>query len=133
MRASVVGLIARRELLTRVRSRSFRLGTAVIAAHPEFAEVLDRHGLTLDPVSGEVVELEASADEAARFERDAPGVRASLRVESRSMLFADDAAAVAEWLRAHDGGDRRPLVVRPANLEDVFLRVTGTTLEADAE
>ncbi|MCB0964849.1 MAG: ABC transporter permease [Acidimicrobiales bacterium] len=32
MRASVVGLIARRELLTRVRSRSFRLGTAVIAA-----------------------------------------------------------------------------------------------------
>ena len=34
------------------------LGTAVIAAHPELAEVLDRHGLTLDPVSGEVVELE---------------------------------------------------------------------------
>jgi hypothetical protein len=34
------------------------LGTAVIAAHPGLAEVLDRHGLTLDPVSGEVVELE---------------------------------------------------------------------------
>ena len=34
------------------------LGTAVIAAHPELAEVLDRHGLTLDPVTGEVVELE---------------------------------------------------------------------------
>lgn len=34
------------------------LGTAIIAAHPELTEVLDRHGLTLDPVSGEVVELE---------------------------------------------------------------------------
>ena len=34
------------------------LGTAVITAHPELAEVLDRHGLTLDSVTGEVVELE---------------------------------------------------------------------------
>ncbi|GAA1557652.1 MobF family relaxase [Brevibacterium picturae] len=33
------------------------LGTAVIAAHPQLAAVLDAHGLTLDPVSGEVVEL----------------------------------------------------------------------------
>ncbi|MDR1635587.1 MAG: AAA family ATPase [Bifidobacteriaceae bacterium] len=34
------------------------LGTAVIAAHPVLAETLRRHGLTLDPVSGEVAELE---------------------------------------------------------------------------
>ncbi|GAB33367.1 MobF family relaxase [Gordonia otitidis] len=34
------------------------MGTAVIAAHPELAETLSRHGLTLDPVSGEVSELE---------------------------------------------------------------------------
>lgn len=34
------------------------LGTAVIAAHPELAEVLNRHDLTLDPTTGEVVELE---------------------------------------------------------------------------
>ena len=33
------------------------LGTAVIAASPELADVLDRHGLTLDPVTGEVAEL----------------------------------------------------------------------------
>lgn len=33
------------------------LGTAVIAASPELADVLDRHGLTLDPVTGEVIEL----------------------------------------------------------------------------
>lgn len=34
------------------------LGSAVIAAHPELAATLDRHGLTLNPVTGEVVELE---------------------------------------------------------------------------
>jgi hypothetical protein len=34
------------------------LGTAVIAAHPQLAAVLDAHGLTLDPVSGEVAELQ---------------------------------------------------------------------------
>ncbi|WP_298229619.1 MobF family relaxase [Gryllotalpicola sp.] len=34
------------------------LGTAVIAAHPRLAAVLDAHGLTLDPVTGEVAELE---------------------------------------------------------------------------
>ncbi|WFP16593.1 MobF family relaxase [Citricoccus muralis] len=34
------------------------LGTAVIAAHPQLADTLAAHGLTLDPVSGEVTELE---------------------------------------------------------------------------
>lgn len=34
------------------------LGTAVLAAHPQLAAVLDAHGLTLDPVTGEVGELE---------------------------------------------------------------------------
>lgn len=34
------------------------LGTAVITASPELASVLDRHGLTLDPVNGEGIELE---------------------------------------------------------------------------
>ncbi|MGO1673770.1 MAG: MobF family relaxase [Canibacter sp.] len=35
------------------------LGTAVIAAHPQLADVLDEHGLTLDPMTGEVVELQS--------------------------------------------------------------------------
>ncbi|WP_448232361.1 MobF family relaxase [Microbacterium lacticum] len=34
------------------------LGSAVIAAHPRLAQILAEHGLTLDPVSGEVVELQ---------------------------------------------------------------------------
>lgn len=34
------------------------MGTAVIAAHPQLAATLAEHGLTLDPVSGEVAELQ---------------------------------------------------------------------------
>ena len=34
------------------------LGTAVINANPELAAVLDRHGLTFDPTTGEVTELQ---------------------------------------------------------------------------
>ena len=34
------------------------LGTAVIAAHPHLTQTLAEHGLTLDPVSGEVTELQ---------------------------------------------------------------------------
>ena len=34
------------------------LGTAIIAAHPHLAQTLEAHGLTLDPASGEVAELE---------------------------------------------------------------------------
>ncbi|CAM5607740.1 hypothetical protein ACIPPN_28930 [Streptomyces diastaticus] len=33
------------------------LGTAAIAAHPELSQTLAEHGLTLDPVSGKVVDL----------------------------------------------------------------------------
>ncbi|WP_312855050.1 MobF family relaxase [Agromyces agglutinans] len=34
------------------------LGTAVIAAHPQLAATLDAHGLTLDPVTAQVTELQ---------------------------------------------------------------------------
>lgn len=34
------------------------LGMGVIAAHPQLAAVLERHGLTLDPMTGEVAELQ---------------------------------------------------------------------------
>jgi hypothetical protein len=64
------------------------LGTAVIAAHPDLAEVLEQHGLTLDPVTGEVSELEPfnrlMSKRAAQVERNLT------RLE-------------AEWAEAHPG------------------------------
>lgn len=71
------------------------LGTAVIAAHPELAEVLDRHGLTLDPVSGEVVELE-------RFN----GVMSKRGEQVRKHLERLE----AEWEAAHPGETVGPVV-----------------------
>ncbi|MGO2518732.1 MobF family relaxase [Microbacterium sp.] len=71
------------------------LGTAVIAAHPELAEVLDRHGLTLDPVSGEVVELE-------RFN----GVMSKRGEQVRRHLERLE----AEWEAAHPGETVGPVV-----------------------
>ncbi len=71
------------------------LGTAVIAAHPELAEVLDRHGLTLDPVSGEVVELE-------RFN----GVMSKRGEQVRKHLERFE----AEWEAAHPGEAMGPVV-----------------------
>ena len=36
-----------------------------------------------------------------------------------------------DMIRQWDQGDRRALVVRPTNLEDLFLSLTGTSLEND--
>jgi hypothetical protein len=71
------------------------LGTAVIAAHPQLAAVLDAHGLTLDPVTGEVAELEPY--NAVMSKRGAQVERNLARFE-------------AEWEAAHPGEAPGPVV-----------------------
>lgn len=71
------------------------LGTAVIAAHPQLAAVLDKHGLTLDPATGEVAELEPF--NAAMSKRGAQVERNLARFE-------------AEWEAAHPGEEPGPVV-----------------------
>jgi hypothetical protein len=67
----------------------------VIAASPELAEVLDRHGLLLDPVTGEVTELEPFN---ALMSKRGEQVRKNLeRLE-------------AEWETAHPGETMGPVV-----------------------
>ena len=71
------------------------LGTAVLAAHPGLAQVLDRHGLTLDPVTGEVVELvpfnTVMSKRAAQVEKNLTDLD-------------------AEWAQAHPGQEPGPVV-----------------------
>ena len=50
-----------------------------------------------------------------------------LRSGRRLIAFAEDAGPLVERIHAADRGER--LVVRPANLEDVFLQLTGTSLQ----
>ena len=55
-----------------------------------------------------------------------------LRVGQRLMLYVDDATPLIDRIRRYDQGDRRPIIVRPTNLEDVFLSLTGASLEGNS-
>jgi lipooligosaccharide transport system ATP-binding protein len=55
-----------------------------------------------------------------------------LRVGTRLMLYVDNGAKIIEKIRRHDDGDRRPVIVRPTNLEDVYLSLTGAGLEGES-
>ncbi len=71
------------------------LGTAVLAAHPQLAETLNEHGLTLDPVTGEVIELVPFNDQ---MSKRAVQVRKNL------------ARMEAEWEEGHPGQEPGPVV-----------------------
>lgn len=58
------------------------LGTAVLAAHPGLAETLNEHGLTLDPATGEVIELVPFND---RMSKRAVQVRKNLARDGSRM------------------------------------------------
>jgi lipooligosaccharide transport system ATP-binding protein len=77
----------------------------------------------------EAIELDCAPDEeTVLFDRATlPAHR--VRIGRRLMLYLDDATVLAEHIRRRDAGNRRTLVVRPTNLEDVFLTLTGTALE----
>jgi lipooligosaccharide transport system ATP-binding protein len=80
----------------------------------------------------QALELDLPVAEQATSLAELHGVR-RLRSGNRVVLFADDAAAVLETLRQRGrAGDPSAVVVRPANLEDVFLALTGTALEGGA-
>jgi hypothetical protein len=71
------------------------LGTAVLAAHPTLADALDQHGLTLDPVTGEVTELEAF----------------NTVMSKRGAQVAKNLAELeAAWEEAHPGQEPGPVV-----------------------
>ena len=80
----------------------------------------------------DAVELDCTGAEETRLLAGAGPVKTRLRAGRRLVLFADDAAPLITHIHARDGGDHRPLVSRPANLEDVFLLLTGTQLEGGA-
>jgi lipooligosaccharide transport system ATP-binding protein len=80
----------------------------------------------------DAIELDCTAEEEAELLRELEPAPHRLRVGSRVWFYVDDAAPVVERVHQWDGGDHRPLVVRPTDLEDVFLSLTGTRLEGGA-
>jgi lipooligosaccharide transport system ATP-binding protein len=81
-------------------------------------------------LAAETVEFDCTpGEETVLLDGAAAGRR--LRAGPRLMVYLDDAAGFVEQIRRHDQGDRRPLIVRPTNLEDVYLSLTGASLEAN--
>jgi lipooligosaccharide transport system ATP-binding protein len=77
----------------------------------------------------ETVEFDCTpGEEAALLDGVARSSR-RLRIGQRLILYLDDATRLIDHVRRYDRGDRRPIFVRPTNLEDVFLSLTGTSLE----
>jgi len=95
-------------------------GRAVSEGAPR--ELVARH------VAPEVVEFNCSPEEERILFGDDDSAR-RLRAGPRLVVYTRGATRLAERIRAHDGGDQRSLVIRPSNLEDVFLATTGARLE----
>lgn len=85
--------------------------------------------LIMSRLAPETVEFDCTpSEEAVLLDGAMPDRR--LRIGRRLMIYVDDATPLIEQIRHHDDGDRRPVIVRPTNLEDVFLSLTGASLEA---
>ncbi len=86
--------------------------------------------LIVSHLAPETVEFDcASGEEAALLSGLSLPLRRRLRVGRRVMIYLEDAAPLIDHIRHRDQGDRREMVVRPTNLEDVFLALTGASLE----
>ena len=85
--------------------------------------------LILTRLAPQAVEIECTAEEEPGLLNGLPPKAPRLRAGGRLMIFLDDATALVNRIHAHDHGDRRDLIVRPTNLEDVFLAMTGAKLE----
>ncbi len=102
---------------------------AIVASGQVIAEGAPAELITTH-LAPEAVELDCTpGEEAAILDGFRPPTR-RLRAGGRLMVYLDDASALVNQIHAHDRGDRRALIVRPTNLEDVFLAMTGTTLES---
>jgi lipooligosaccharide transport system ATP-binding protein len=83
-------------------------------------------------LAAEAVEFDCAPEEEAALVSGLGQIAGRrLRAGGRVMVYVEDASAIVEHIRHRDQGDRREMVARPTNLEDVFLALTGTRLEAD--
>ena len=87
--------------------------------------------LIAECLAREALEVECSDAERATL-RAGHDTLPELRSGSRLVLYADDVEPITQRVHALDVGTRRPLIRRPTNLEDVFLHLTGTSLEGGA-
>lgn len=96
-------------------------GRVVEEGKPE--ELISTH------LARETVELDCAPEEESSLLNPIGHPSGRLRTGRRIMVYVDEATTLVDHIRQRDPGNRRALVVRPTNLEDVFLALTGTGLE----
>jgi len=87
------------------------------------AELLHRH---VEPIA---VELNCQRSEEQRLLDGVADDAKRVRSGDRLLVYVENPEPLVARLGKDDEAQRRNLVVRPANLEDVFLALTGTKLE----
>jgi lipooligosaccharide transport system ATP-binding protein len=133
-------------LWARVRELRARGTTVLLTTHymDEAERLCDRVGIMSEgklvrdgspreliesTLAPETVEIECTPEkEAVLLDRFTPRVH-RMRAGSRLILHLDDGAALVEHIHARAKIPKRQLVVRPTTLEDVYLALTGTSLE----
>ncbi len=88
--------------------------------------------LIMEHLERETVEFTCTSGEESSLLGASALPEKSLRIRDRMLVYVEDAAPLVDVIRARDPDDRCSLVVRPTNLEDVFLTLTGTSLETDS-
>ncbi len=86
------------------------------------AEHLQRHA----------IEIDCSADGERVLIAKLPPPTETIRAGGRLVIYADDAVAIHAILDAAGVDDERTRTIRPTNLEDLFLHLTGASLEGGA-
>ena len=85
--------------------------------------------LILRYLARETVEIEATPEEEYALLRQFDEVPQLYRAGNRTMIYLDHPERFLDRVRDLDRPDWRTVIVRPTNLEDVFLTLTGATLE----
>ncbi|MFQ5683562.1 MAG: ABC transporter ATP-binding protein [Candidatus Binatia bacterium] len=86
--------------------------------------------LIVNHLAPEAIEFDCAPEEESSILNGLSLTCRPLRVGKRLMIYLNNATTLADRIRRWDSGDRRVMVVRPTNLEDVFLTLTGTHLES---
>lgn len=94
-----------------------------VIAHGAPEDLIERY------LARETVELDATPEEEHALLRGLEESPPRYRAGNRTMLYTDAAGPLLERIRRHPGFADREIVARPTNLEDVFLCLTGTSLE----
>ncbi len=88
--------------------------------------------LILEHLHRQAIEIDCSSEDAERLRPRLPEHTRIIRAGGRSILFVDEAESVLSILDSAGVDEIHGRIIRPTNLEDLFLHLTGTSLEGGA-